>query len=69
MELNLQIKSEQLDVHFSSPNNSNNEVISFDECKSHFEKYGLDDKRIKNIKNNVEGIVNTIISAYLETFK
>jgi hypothetical protein len=69
MELNLQIKSEQLDVHFSSPKSKDNEVISFKECKAHLEQYGLDDERINNLKNNVEGIVNTIISAYLETFK
>lgn len=69
MELDLQYTSEQINVHFSAPKNTGNEVISFKECKEHFEKYGLDDKKIKDIKNNIEGIVNTIISSYLETFE
>lgn len=69
MELDLQYSKEQINVHFSAPKITGNEVISFGECKKYFEKYDLDDKKIKAIKNNVEGIVNTIISSYLETLK
>ena len=69
MELDLHYTSEQINVHFSTPKNTDNEVISFKECKEHFAKYDLDDRKIKDIKNNIEGIVNSIIGSYLETFK
>ncbi|MEI6040169.1 MAG: hypothetical protein WCP93_02365 [Candidatus Berkelbacteria bacterium] len=53
----------------STPKSAIDEIVSFDECKKHFEKYDLDDKRVIEIKNNLVGIVNTIIDSYLEDFR
>lgn len=46
-----------------------NEAISIEETKQYFVKYQLPDERIADIKNNLIGIVDTVINNYLENFK
>jgi len=69
MELEQQLISSQSTNVLGTTKNTVDEIVSFDECKKHFEKYDLDDKRVIDIKNNLVGIVNTIIDSYLEDFR
>ena len=45
------------------------EIISIAECKEYFGEQILSDEKINDIKNNLVGIVNSVISYYLESFK
>jgi hypothetical protein len=69
MELEQQLISSETTNVLGTTKNTINEIVSFDECKKHFEKYELDDQRVIDIKNNLVGIVNTIINSYLEDFR
>ena len=44
------------------------DLVSFDECQKHLEKYNLPDDQVLKIKNSLEGIVNSIINSYLNEF-
>lgn len=48
---------------------SEDEVITVEECKQYIGKYELSDERISTIKNNLIGIVDTVLNTYLEEFK
>jgi len=48
-------------------NYSSDEIFSTEECKSYLKKYGLDDKRIQAIKDNLIGLVDNIINSYIES--
>lgn len=45
------------------------EIMSIAECKKYFAEQALSDEKINDIKNNLVGIVNSVISYYLEGFK
>ncbi|MEI6499236.1 MAG: hypothetical protein WCO23_04690 [bacterium] len=46
-----------------------NEIITNEECKKCLGKYDLTDQRISVIKDNLIGIVDSILNTYLEEFK
>ncbi|MFA7253474.1 MAG: hypothetical protein WC107_02885 [Patescibacteria group bacterium] len=43
-------------------------LITEEECQQYLAKYNLPKEQIADIKNSVIGIVNTIITGYLERF-
>jgi len=45
------------------------EIISDKECKQFFGKFELSDKRMIEIKNNLIGVVNSIVNTYLDDFR
>jgi hypothetical protein len=45
------------------------EIISLEACKKHVEKFQLADERVVEIRNNMIGIVNSILNAYLSNFE
>lgn len=45
------------------------DIISVAECKKYFSEQALSDEKIIDMKNNLVGIVNSVISYYLESFK
>jgi hypothetical protein len=45
------------------------ELLSLEECKEHLGKYNLSDQEILNIRDNLTGIVDSIINSYLDNFK
>lgn len=45
------------------------DIISLVECKKYFGEQELSDEKIIDIKNNLVGIVNSVISYYIEDFK
>ena len=45
------------------------EVISCKECKKYLKKYDLSDERILAIKDNMIGVIDSLINSYLEDFK
>lgn len=47
---------------------SGDSLISLEECKKYLEKYALNDQRIISIKNNLIGIVDSVINSYLDDF-
>lgn len=53
----------------SSYESDNDEIISNEECKKYLGKYNLTDERILKIKDNLIGIVDSILNTYLEEFK
>ncbi len=46
-----------------------NEIISIEECKGYFSGSNLPNEKIKSIRNNLVGVVDSIINAYLEDFR
>ena len=44
-------------------------IISVEECKKYLGDFELSDENAKDIKNNLVGIVNSVISIYLEDFR
>jgi len=50
-------------------NQENHQALSTQECKNRLGKYGLSDKRIESIRNNLIGILDSIINSYVEEFK
>ena len=48
---------------------NNDEIISIEECKKYLGKCNLTDERILAIKDNLIGIVDSILNSYLEEFK
>lgn len=61
----------QIQYDNSKDNNSSfdNEVITIEECKQYFGKFELSDQRITDIKNNLVGIVDSVINSYLDNFR
>ena len=49
--------------------NTSNEIISNEECKKYLGKYNLTDERILAIKDNLIGIIDSILNTYIEEFK
>jgi len=47
----------------------NEEIITLKECKEYCKNYDLSDKRIKEIGNNLVGLVDKVINSYLEGLK
>lgn len=47
----------------------NNDIISVAEFKKYFGSLELSDEKVKDINNNLVGIVNSVINFYLEGFK
>lgn len=47
----------------------NGELITTQECKKYLGKFKLDDEKAEAIKDNLVGIVDSIINSYLEKFK
>lgn len=56
-----QKKKSKVDQEFDS-------LITEEECQQYLAKYNLSKEQIADIKNSVIGIVNTIITGYLERF-
>lgn len=48
---------------------SDNDIITNEECKKCLGKYDLTDQRILVIKDNLIGIVDSLINSYLEDFR
>lgn len=46
-----------------------NDIISITECKNYLGSQELSDEKVKDMKNNLVGIVNSVINFYLEDFK
>lgn len=49
--------------------NKNEEIISLKECKEFCQKYDLSDERIREINNNLVGLVDKVLNSYLEGLK
>ena len=47
----------------------NGEIITTEECKKCLGKYDLTDQRISAIKDNLIGVVDSLINSYLEDFR
>ena len=45
------------------------EIISDKECKKYFSKFELSDGRMMEIKNNLIGVINSIVNTYLDDFR
>jgi hypothetical protein len=48
------------------PRKPKTDVITLDECKKYLEEYHLSDDRIMEIRNNLTGIVDSLLNAYIE---
>lgn len=46
-----------------------NDIISVAECKEYLGNQELPDKKVTDIKNNLIGIVNSVINSYLDDFR
>jgi hypothetical protein len=44
-------------------------IMSLEECKKLLGEYNLTDQRILDIRNNLIGIVDSVLNTYLEGFK
>jgi hypothetical protein len=44
-------------------------IIPLEECKKLLGDYNLSDQRILNIRNNLIGIVDSVLNTYFEGFK
>ena len=51
------------------PGMQGDEIISLEECKKYLASYNLTDQRILDIRNNMIGIIDSTLNAYLEGFK
>lgn len=51
------------------PGTQGDEIISLEECKKYLASYNLTDQRILDIRNNMIGIIDSTLNAYLEGFK
>ena len=58
----------KVDLSFPSKP-TNPEVMSLEECKEYLGKYNLSDERILEIRNNLVGIVDHVLNAYLNDFR
>ena len=47
----------------------NSELITTEECQKYLGKFKLDDEKVVTIKDNLVGIVDSIINSYLEKFR
>lgn len=45
------------------------EILSLPECRKYLDEPALSDEKILDIKNNLVGIVNSVINYYIEGFK
>jgi len=45
------------------------DVITIDECKKYLGKFNLDDSKLLEIKNYLQGIIDKSINSYLEEFR
>lgn len=46
---------------------SSDEILSVEECKKCFGQYMLTDENVEAIKNNLVGLVDSIINSYIES--
>lgn len=69
MELKKQYKTTNTDNYFNIDGSIADEVISIDECKKFTDKYELDNKNIRLIRNYMIGIIDKTINSYLDNFK
>jgi hypothetical protein len=46
-----------------------NEIISIEECRNYFNGSNMTDKAMKAIRNNLIGVVDSLINTYLEDFR
>jgi hypothetical protein len=65
----MELNQTQYDNSKDNSPSFNNEIISTEECKQYFGKFELSDQRIADIKNNLVGIVDSIINSYLDNFR
>ena len=47
----------------------NPEIVTLEECKQHLGKFNLSDERILEIRNNMVGIVDQILAAYINNYR
>lgn len=48
---------------------ADNEIISIKECRGYFNSSKVSDKAIRIIRNNLVGVVDSLINTYLEDFR
>lgn len=65
----LQPENIQKMAPFRAPKSPNNEIISLEECKKYIGEFQLSDERILEIRNNMVGIIDSILNAYIENFE
>jgi len=65
----LQPENTQKIAPFRAPKSANNEIISLEECKKYIGEFQLSDERILEIRNNMVGIIDSILNAYIENFE
>jgi len=59
-----------LSLDLSAPADpASKEVVTLEECQQHLARFELDDERILEIRNNLVGIVDRIVSAYLRDYR
>lgn len=70
MELNKpQVKTSKKSHISCAPMVSGDGIMSLEECKKLLGEYNLTDQRILDIRNNLIGIVDSVLNTYLEGFK
>lgn len=47
----------------------NDEVISVAECKRFIGKFNLEEARVEEIRNNMIGLINSILNTYIDNFE
>jgi len=59
----------QRSAAFIAKNITVDEIVSVLECKQYLEGMQLSDEQMKNFKNNLIGVVDCVLSAYLDDFR
>jgi hypothetical protein len=44
-------------------------MLSIDECRDYLKEYNLSDEEIERMRNNLQGIVESVLDSYIEGFK
>ena len=48
---------------------ADNDIISLKECRAYFKDSDVSDSMVKTMRNNLVGIVDSVINTYLEEFR
>ena len=48
---------------------TDNEIISLQECRDYFKSISVPESMIKIVRNNLVGVVDSVINTYLEEFR
>ncbi len=69
LDLSQPVRQQNTGSPVAKKKSNSQEVISLEECKQYMGEFQLPDKRILEIRNNMIGIVDKVIGAYLKDFE